>query len=213
RFPFAYVHQPYSVELVAGIKRQFAALKRTFQPDVVHIFQTHTSFLLRIQATEGDPAPTLLTLHGTLPDWKPTTGPLRRLFQQVDWVSACSQAALAQARSLAPEIAAKSSAIRNAVVPLTLEPTPLSWDAPRLLCLGRLHPQKGFDCALDAFARVRRRFGRARLVIAGDGQARAELERQAAQLGILDATEFLGWVSPHGVPALLNTATLVLVPS
>jgi glycosyltransferase involved in cell wall biosynthesis len=50
-------------------------------------------------------------------------------------------------------------------------------------------------------------------MIAGDGPERAGLERQAAGLGLGHRVTFRGWVSPDVVPRLINTATIVLVPS
>jgi glycosyltransferase involved in cell wall biosynthesis len=50
-------------------------------------------------------------------------------------------------------------------------------------------------------------------MIAGNGPVRLKLEEQAAQLGIHDRVEFLGWVGPGDVPALINTTTIVLMPS
>jgi glycosyltransferase involved in cell wall biosynthesis len=43
--------------------------------------------------------------------------------------------------------------------------------------VGRLEPQKRFDLLIDAFARVRARLPRLRLMIAGEGSARGDLER------------------------------------
>jgi glycogen(starch) synthase len=50
-------------------------------------------------------------------------------------------------------------------------------------------------------------------VLAGDGAARSSLEALAVELGIRNCVEFLGWVSPDRVPALVNGATLVVMPS
>ena len=52
-----------------------------------------------------------------------------------------------------------------------------------------------------------------RLVIAGDGPARSALERQAKALGVADAVEFRGWVSPEEIPRLLQSASVVVMPS
>jgi glycogen(starch) synthase len=82
-----------------------------------------------------------------------------------------------------------------------------------LLCLGRLAPEKGFDLALTALASLIERFPHIRLVIAGDGPARTDLEQQAAKLGLAHVVDFIGWVAPDKVPALLNTATVVVMPS
>ena len=57
------------------------------------------------------------------------------------------------------------------------------------------------------------RFPQARLVIAGDGRERAALERQVAERGLTGSVEFLGWVVPERIPALINSATVVAVPS
>jgi phosphatidylinositol alpha-mannosyltransferase len=45
---------------------------------------------------------------------------------------------------------------------------------PKLLFVGRLDPRNRLDLLLRAFAEVRRRLGRARLVVVGDGPLRAE---------------------------------------
>jgi glycosyltransferase involved in cell wall biosynthesis len=70
-------------------------------------------------------------------------------------------------------------------------------DAPLALALGRLHPNKGFDLLLEAVARVEG----LHLWLAGEGPLAAELQRQAASLGIAGRVRFLGW--REDVPALL----------
>jgi len=67
--------------------------------------------------------------------------------------------------------------------------------APGEVAIGavaRLAPEKRFDVLLDAFAALRRERPGLRLCIAGDGPARADLERAAASLGIAGACRFLG---------------------
>ncbi len=49
--------------------------------------------------------------------------------------------------------------------------------------------------------------------MAGDGPERLALEQQTAHLGLTHAVDFLGWVVPENVPALINTATMVVMPS
>jgi glycosyltransferase involved in cell wall biosynthesis len=61
--------------------------------------------------------------------------------------------------------------------------------------IGRLEPVKNYPLALRALARLRQQ-GTARpvsLVVAGDGSERAALMALAAELGIGDAIQFLGW--------------------
>jgi glycogen(starch) synthase len=155
----------------------------------------------------------VVTLHGA---GKLVGGPsslLEQTLGRADWVVGCSAAVLEQGRRLVPTIAARSSIIHNAVEPPALSPSPLPFAPPRLVCLGRLVTDKGFDLALAAFPAILTRRPDARLTIAGDGPARAELVRQAARLRLGPAVHLPGWVSPADVPALLNTATVVLLPS
>src|SRR4029453_14080575 len=35
---------------------------------------------------------------------------------------------------------------------------------------------------------------------------------QVVRLGLTDVVEFIGWVAPENVPALINTATIVVMP-
>src|SRR5262249_3612688 len=129
------------------------------------------------------------------------------------WVVGCSEAILLRGQQFVPEIIPRSSVIYNARKEPSLLPGPLPSKAPRVLCLGRLAPEKGFDLALTAFAAVIERHPHARLLIAGDGPARSDLERQAGQSGLGRAVDFVGWVAPDQIPALLNGATAVVIPS
>ncbi len=80
-------------------------------------------------------------------------------------------------------------------------------DAPLALALGRLHPNKAFDVLIAALARAPAVY----LWIAGTGDLRETLERQAAQLGIAERIRFLGW--REDVPALLAAADFLVCPS
>jgi glycogen(starch) synthase len=120
---------------------------------------------------------------------------------------------LAQLHARAPEIRSRSSVILNGLDFPAALPEPIPADGHRLLCLGRLHFQKGFDLALSALAAIVDRFPNARLTIAGDGPERAALERRAYELNLTGVVDFIGWVSPDKVSELLNAATLILMPS
>ena len=62
-----------------------------------------------------------------------------------------------------------------------------------LLCAGRLSKEKNVSFVLRAFRRVLSHRGDVRLVIVGDGPARAELEREARELGLGDRAIFTGY--------------------
>lgn len=59
----------------------------------------------------------------------------------------------------------------------------------------RLNPVKDVGTLLRGFARARAEAPGLRLLIAGDGPERAELEALAAELGLGDSLRFLGWVA------------------
>lgn len=79
----------------------------------------------------------------------------------------------------------------SGVAPASLPAPP---NARRLLALGRLHPNKGFDVAIRALAEL----PGAHLSIAGEGPERGALEAIARQCGVADRVAFLGWRSDIG---------------
>lgn len=62
-------------------------------------------------------------------------------------------------------------------------------------CVGVFVPEKGQRHLIEALASVRESHPEARLLLAGDGQCRAELEALAKQLGLLGAVIFPGFVN------------------
>jgi glycosyltransferase involved in cell wall biosynthesis len=65
-------------------------------------------------------------------------------------------------------------------------------DAQVIGTIARLRPQKALDVLVEAFSIVANSLPRAALVIAGDGPCRAELEQQAADLGMRERVRFIG---------------------
>jgi glycosyltransferase involved in cell wall biosynthesis len=202
---------------LAGLRAAREAVaerKRAFAPDLVHAIGVGPSLFFHLRTAEAHPAPWVIWLQSEVlasqSEGQDTL--LLEVMRSADWVAACSETVLAQGRRVMPEIAARSSVIRNAVAAAPEPPEELP-RVPRLLCLGRLMPAKGFDVALTAFATLAPRFPSLRLTIAGDGAARGELERQAASLEIDDHVDFLGWVDPDRISALIDEATVVVMPS
>jgi glycogen(starch) synthase len=197
------------------LRRAVAALKRDFAPDIVHVYHAAFDTVLHLETRDAHDAAELCTVHNAFPDHLLLPGSmLRRLLATVDWVTGCSSAALARIRQQAPEIAGRCSVIVNGLEPSTYPRTPPPLESPRLLCVGRLATdEKGFDLALAALARIASRYPRLRLTIAGDGDERARLAHIAEELGVADRVDFLGWVNPALVPAVIAQSTLVLVPS
>jgi glycogen(starch) synthase len=194
------------------MRNQLVALCRALSPELVHVVFTGPTIYYETFMRPAHTAPTLLSFHGSWPH-RFADGFLARSLSNAAWITACSESALADLRAMAPAVADRSSAILNGLDPPATPPTPLPFDPPVLLCAGRVEREKGFDVALAAFAEVLRSHPRARLLIAGDGTCRTQLEIIAQRLGLTQNVDFLGWVSPEAMTTLINRCTLALVPS
>jgi glycosyltransferase involved in cell wall biosynthesis len=83
-----------------------------------------------------------------------------------------------------------------------------------LLTVSTLHPHKGLDALLHAFARFRRERPDFRLVVAGLRGFHAEpLEKLRADLGLAAAVEFTGWIPRADLYDLYTRAWAFLYPS
>ena len=76
---------------------------------------------------------------------------------------------------------------------------------------GALTGEKGHALLIEAFARLRRELGNCRLLIAGDGPLRAQLERQAKEAGLGAEIIVAGFVSD--VDSVYRAGDLFVFPS
>nr|WP_232307193.1 glycosyltransferase [Sphingomonas sp. Y57] len=135
-------------------------------------------------------------------------GIVRRMTGTVDGFVAMSAALADEARQV----------LRRADVRLIPEPNldetyrpPRSTgqrDGRTILCAGRLAPQKNFELAIKAFARIDPAFD-AHLLILGDGEARLKLEILVDRLCLNERVHFAGHV-PDIRPALARASLFLL---
>lgn len=178
-----------------GYAPKMVAALYDFAPDIVHLhglWMYPGLAVLNWHRRTGRPY--VYSVHGMLSPvalgfgrWKKAI--VRRLFQD---------RALAQATRLhattpneAEEIRAYGLSGPVAVVPLGIHPTPLpALPAPTLprtlLSLGRLHPKKGLDRLVTAWAQLEPRFPKWQLHLVGpdEGGHSADLQRLARRLGV-----------------------------
>ena len=213
-FPFRKAIEHHDIDQITAICEQISKLKREYNQDLIHMNSTGPIDIFHHLTEKAKPTPFILTLQQHLPPdtLTPRTVPGQTL-RKSDWIVCCSDSLLYQTRELVPEVGSRSSTILNSIKEPELIPQPLPFETPILLCLGRLLYFKGFDIAVNAFSKVVSHFPKARLVIAGDGPMRSELDQQVNDLGLTEMTDFLGWVAPDKVPDLINAATLLLMPS
>jgi glycogen(starch) synthase len=215
RFPLRPALASGNAEKLPENLRRVKQLKRDFAPDLVHLSGVGPTAFFHLLSEASHPAPLLVSMRTeVLASQKRDRGSLLgQSLRRADWVTAVSSAALQQTRHLVPEIVSRSSVVYNFVdVPVQV-PIPISLEQPRILCLGRLITAKGFDLAMKAFASVRAEHPGAQLVVAGDGPEKRNLHRLAHHLGVEQSVQFVGFVRPTDVPDLLNSATIVMLPS
>ncbi|WP_068808873.1 glycosyltransferase family 4 protein [Thauera phenolivorans] len=79
--------------------------------------------------------------------------------------------------------------------------------------IGRLVPVKGFHHLLAALGLLAKEGLEFRALIAGKGEQRAALERQAEELGLRDRVEFPGWIGPEQKGDFFNGLDVVCFTS
>jgi glycosyltransferase involved in cell wall biosynthesis len=213
RFHFYRALQRNDIDEIGRIKTAISRIKREFAPDLIHMNSVDHMYIFHHLTASQSFIPYLITAHGRIPERLAKGALIRQLFQKANWTVAVSNWLLTDLRKLWPEITPCSSHIYTGIPAPRVEPESLSQQLLRLLCIGRLIPVKQFDVAIRAFERVRSRVKNIRLTIAGDGPQREELEQLSIDLGIDDAVDFIGWVQPDNVPEVINTSTIVLMPS
>jgi glycosyltransferase involved in cell wall biosynthesis len=86
-------------------------------------------------------------------------------------------------------------------------------DNRRLVCVGRLAPQKGQLLILDAVKALLAEGIQVEVVLAGDGPLRGAIERRIRELDLGDAVRITGWISNEDVRRELVGARALLLPS
>lgn len=213
RFLFRSAIENRNIKEILAISQSLTKLKNAIKPDLVHLNSTGTSLYFYDRIAIASTTPVLFTSHSTFRFTSDNNTLLGRTLLSASWVNAVSNAMLTDLRFSIPEITNYSSLIYNSLQFPALEILPPPVDSPIILCISRLVPEKGIDIAIDAFALLIRQFPNARLFIAGDGYIKNSLEQKVTTLNLNQAIRFLGWIDPEQIPDLINSATMVVVPS
>jgi colanic acid/amylovoran biosynthesis glycosyltransferase len=158
----------------------------------------------------------VVTFHGSDINTYPRrygVGVYRRLYEKADIVTVNSRFTMAKV----VENGCASSKIEILPVGLRMEEYPAVDPALRetstILTVGRLVEKKGHRYAIEAFARVRKRFPDALYLIVGDGPLRGELELLVRELELGDSVRFLGAKGDKEVAALYARASIFVLAS
>ncbi|WP_050854682.1 glycosyltransferase family 4 protein, partial [Bordetella pertussis] len=168
--------------------RALRALIKDFQPDIVLGMMT-TASVLAVLAARGLGCRVVATEH-THPPSQALSGMWLRLRR---WTYPRAARVVALTRGTADWLRTHVPGSRLAVIPNPVhwplprtEPVlvPPADGRPRLLAVGRLHPDKGFDVLIDAYARIAPRYPDWDLVILGEGEECAALQRRVDEAGL-----------------------------
>jgi 1,2-diacylglycerol 3-alpha-glucosyltransferase len=89
----------------------------------------------------------------------------------------------------------------------------ISPDAPILLTVGRMDPEKRLEFIVDAFDLISDRAPNAHLVFVGDGGARKSVQEKANAIRAKERVHFLGMVNRAELPDIFHDATVFLSAS
>lgn len=89
----------------------------------------------------------------------------------------------------------------------------ISLDAPIVLYVGRIDPEKQVGTVISAFKKARKFTPKAKLVLAGDGVDKPRLEKLVKDLELEDDVKFLGRVMPPDLYELYKAGTVFATAS
>jgi len=84
---------------------------------------------------------------------------------------------------------------------------------PTVLFVGRLVEQKGPDLLIETIPSILKYYPRAKFLFAGEGELRKPVELRARQLGVANATRFVGFQNNGTLADLYKACDVVCVPS
>lgn len=192
--------------------------------DCVHIHGIWEPSGLQVaRLAEGLGIRCIVSLHGMLDDWAMSQRALRkRIFlamlarPMLQRVAAAHCASDGEMRQAAPRIPG---------VPLIRIPQPIDLGGlpradptgaePAALMLGRLHPVKGAEIAIEAIAKVRHSGRPMRLLMAGTGDPDyvQSLHALSARLGVENAIEWLGQLERSARAEAISRAMCAIAPT
>lgn len=196
------------------VMQQLRAIVAEERPDALHLHSVAQAAAYYVERllSQGGALPYLVSLHGAL-ETEDQLQVVRGLLGGARAVSGVSQACLDSAAPFLPAGSARQL-IYNGIPDTDLRCAP--WrqgETARLLCVGRLQLEKGYDLAIAALAIAVARGFDGRLAIIGRGEQELNFRALAARLGIADRMDFLGELAPSLVAAEMARAHALLAPS
>ncbi|TVR76794.1 MAG: glycosyltransferase family 1 protein [Saprospirales bacterium] len=83
---------------------------------------------------------------------------------------------------------------------------------PTALYIGGFDLHRGLESVVRALPAINKEFPNFKLTLVGTGSNEEDLKQLAAELGVTQKIEFMGWRKPAELPGLIKKATLCLIP-
>ena len=184
-------------------------------PDIIHMHAATASgawYVDRLLKKGLVTVPFVVTQHGVL-EPNDRVNVVRDLLRRADALTGVSEAVLSSALEFSGSDKGRG-VIVNGIAEMPRNPSqPPRADRYTLVCVGRLEPEKGFDLAIEALARIRARGMDAGLTVIGEGIDWKSLGLLTEELGLTDYVRFTGPLGNAATRAEIARATAVLVPS
>ena len=201
--------------------------------DLVHVHELwHYASFAAGAAARRHRVPWVLSLHGALNEWQ-----LRRNWKKRLYLGLVQRSLLESARAVHVLTSAEAESLRQLrfEMPVLVAPNGVhlpnatagggeqgefGWQVPLqgkqvVLFLGRLHPMKGVNLLLAAFASLASRFPNAVLLIVGPDEASTQqrMVRTLAQAGLGERAVFTGVLEGTAKAAAMAAADILVLPS
>lgn len=212
-FPIEKSLLSYDLKSVKAILDRLNQVIAAFSPDVVHIhgfLEQHAFYQERL--FRKTPYPICLTLHGLLVQSHFKTDACQKLWRrakQVTIVSKSLEKGLFEEGLTHPNL----KVVYNALTPPHKSPVDFNHNTKRILLMGRISKEKGFEFALQAFQKLKSSFLDLHIDILAGGSKYQELLDQIRLHDLESITYSPGFIQPDEVWKYVDNASLILVPS
>ncbi|MBI5469795.1 glycosyltransferase [Candidatus Kaiserbacteria bacterium] len=197
---------------------------RKEKPDVLHLNSSKAAALGALAGRLCGIQRIVFTAHGW--PFKESRNPISKvLIYAVSWFTAFLSHAVIVVSEIDKTLAGTMPFIGNKThyIPIAIE-TPqflpreeaaaklsVTGDAPRIVTIAELTPNKGLRYAIEAVALLKEKGIAVSYSIIGDGELRKELEMLAREKGVADQVRFLGFI--RDAAAYLRAFDLYILPS
>lgn len=209
--PFSTALNFYDVKKIKELMSQMEHILQTFSPDLVNIhgwYETLAFYQLRLLKN----IPFYLTIHGLLEQETYATHACQLLWtraQGINTVSCSLKETLFSRKWTHPSLRVIHNGLASGRFSKQVKPK----DPNRLVMIGRLSPEKGFDIGFQALKILQTTYPQAILSLVGGGALWDSLVRLRNTLQLDASIEMTGFVQPNQVAHYIDQASLVLIPS